>query len=248
MITSINDIGIDTIIGNKYKLVRLVSKGTFSSVYECEHLIKSTRAIIKMETNDIAKKLMKHELNMYLSLQNSKVRIPKIKNTGEDGNIFYIILELLDRNIREYNKPISSYDLFKQLYYLHSEKIVHRDIKPENMVVGRDGKVYLIDLGLSKVKDERINRGFTGNYRYASPFCLEKEYVYEYRDDVISLVYMLLDLKYGFLPWDYEIFSEMPRQTIDFKKIYMDEILCDILEICYDQFSYKSIFNILNNI
>jgi serine/threonine protein kinase len=243
---NINDkFSIGTVIGNKYKLIRLITRGTFSAIYECEHIIKKNKAVIKMETNDIAKRLMKHEVNVYMSLQKSKVRIPRIKNTGEDGNIQYMIMELLKESLKEYNGSISIHDLYKQLYLLHLEGFLHRDIKPDNFVVGFDQQVYMIDLGLSKYDDNKITTGFIGNRRYASPVCFDKIYNYHKKDDVLSLTYMILDLKYGYLPWDYE---GIERSNVDFNKFYINEPLCEILKICQLDFNYSDIFKIVDKI
>jgi serine/threonine protein kinase len=236
-----------TIIGSKYKLIRLITCGTFSAIYECENIIKGNRSIIKLDSNEISKKLMKNELNTYMSLQKSKVRIPKIKNTGRDGQIDYIIFELLDKNLKEYTDNISYTELYRQLYFLHQEGIVHRDIKPDNFVFGLDKLIYIIDLGLSKRIDNTITNGFTGNYRYASPICFEKSYRYRIVDDVISLTYMLLDLKYKFLPWDYNEYKNIPRQTIDFTIFYPNDLLCKIIELCMYEFNYKELFSILSS-
>lgn len=231
---------INTVIGNKYRLTRLITRGSFSSIYECEHILKGTKCVIKMETNETAKKLMKHEVNMYMSLQKSKVRIPRIKNTGDDGNVHYMILELLDQSLKRYQGTISLIDLYKQLYYLHLEGILHRDIKPDNFVVGFDQQLYMIDLGLSKYEDNKITKGFVGNKRYASPTCFETTYLYTKKDDIISLTYMVLDLKYGYLPWDYEGFEI--RNNIDLSRFYPNESLCDIINVD----DYSCIFTILD--
>lgn len=241
-----NKFSIGSVIGNKYKLTRLITRGTFSSIYECEHIIKKNKAVIKMESNDVAKKLMNHEVNVYMSLRNSKIRIPRIKNTGEDGNINYIIMELLDVCLKDYEGSISIIELYKQLYLLHLEGFLHRDIKPENFVIGFDQQIYMIDLGLSKYDDNKITTGFIGNRRYASPVCFEQCYTYTKRDDVISLTYMILDLKYGYLPWDYEGFKE--REKIDLSKFYPNEPLCEIINRCFTKFDYKDIFAVLDHI
>jgi serine/threonine protein kinase len=241
-----NKFSIGTIISAKYKLTRLITRGTFSSVYDCEHMIKKNKAVIKMETNENAKKLMQHEVGMYMSLQKSKVRIPKIKNTGCDGDIQYIILEQLDRSLKNYDGGICYLDLYRQLYLLHQEGILHRDIKPENFVVGFNQLIYMIDLGLAKHMDNKPSKGFTGNYRYASPSCFEKEYVYGIKDDVISLTFMCLDIKYKYLPWDYEEYKEMPRQGIHYLDFYPNEPLCEIINICLTKFHYRDIFGILD--
>ena len=138
------------------------------------------------------------------------------------------------------------------LYELHKMKIVHRDIKPDNFIVGHNQKIYLIDLGLSCKATNRIIKTFVGNKRYASYTCFEKEYVYQFKDDIISLIYMLLDLKYGFLPWDKTTGDKISdkisiqRKDIDLHSYY-DDTLCDIYDICKTDFSYKNIFARLQN-
>ena len=177
---------------------------------------------------------------MYLFLKDSDVNIPKIKGSGIHEGFMYIVLELLDKTIDK-DTPNMEY-LFTILFHLHKMQIVHRDIKPDNFILG-NGKIYLIDLGLSCKVTSRVIKSFLGNKRYASYTCFENEYVYEYKDDIISLVYMLFDLKYGFLPWDK---TDLPRKDINFR-LYYDDILCDIYDICNTDFSYKKIFARLQN-
>ena len=235
------DDNLGTIIGNKYKVGRVITKTDLSIVYECEHMIKKTKVIIKQcLTNH---ELLKHELSVYLFLKDSPVQIPKIKGSGMHEGNMYLVLELLDKTIDKYTSPINVESLFMILYQLHKMKIVHRDIKPDNFIVGHNQKIYLIDLGLSCKATTRVIKTFLGNKRYASYTCFEKEYVYQFKDDVISLIYMLLDLKYGFLPWDT---NNSQRKDIDLR-MYYDDTLCDIYDICNHDFSYKKIFARLQN-
>jgi len=228
-------------IGNKYKVCKVITKTDLSIVYECEHMIKKTKVIIKQCLT--SETLLKHELSVYLFLKDSQVQIPKIKGSGMHEGMMYIVLELLDKTIDKYTSPIQTETLFMILYQLHKMKIVHRDIKPDNFIVGHNEKIYLIDLGLSCKATNRVIKTFVGNKRYASYVCFEKEYVYQYKDDVISLIYMLLDLKYGFLPWDKD---NSERKDIDLR-LYYEDPLCDIYDICNHDFNYKKIFARLQN-
>ena len=238
----------NNIIGLKYRVCRVITKTDLSIVYECEHMIKKTKVIIKQCLT--SPELLKHELSVYLFLKDSHVQIPKIKGSGIHEGSMYIVLELLDKTIDKYNSssPIHTESLFMILYELHKMKIVHRDIKPDNFIVGHNQKIYLIDLGLSCKATNRVIKTFLGNKRYASYTCFEKEYIYQYKDDVISLIYMLLDLKYGFLPWD-KISSNkisVERKDVNLHSYY-DDVLCDIYDICNTDFSYKKIFARLQN-
>jgi serine/threonine protein kinase len=233
------------LIGNKYRVCRVITKTDLSIVYECEHTIKKTKVIIKQCLNST--ELLKHELSVYLFLKDSNVQIPKIKGSGMHEGSMYIVLELLDKTIDKYtsSSPIQMENLFMILYELHKMKIVHRDIKPDNFIVGHNEKIYLIDLGLSCKATNRVIKTFVGNKRYASYVCFEKEYIYQYKDDVISLIYMLLDLKYGFLPWDKDK-DNGERKDVNLHSYY-DDPLCDIYDICNTEFSYKKIFARLQN-
>ena len=80
---------------------------------------------------------------------------------------------------------------------------------------------------------------FIGNKRYASVVCFEKEYRYGYKDDVISLIYMLLDITFGYLPWDKE---DKPRQEYKMRDYYESNVLLELYEICLQDFSYTQLF------
>ncbi len=229
---------------NKYKIIRLITKSTFSSVYECEHILKNTKSIIKIEKDNTAKLLMDHEVRIYMYLKKNKsnVSIPSIKGTGTEGEYKYIILELMNNNLKNHKEIFDYTNLFKEIYNLHKSNIVHRDIKPENFVLDKNGKIYIIDFGLATLCSNKILKNFIGNQRYASHTCDSKEYTYSYKDDVISLVYMILDLLFGFLPWD----KGDRKHLANFRSHYNNHFLCDILDICNTEFNYEKVFDVLN--
>jgi serine/threonine protein kinase len=226
------------IIGDKYEVVKELTKTTLSIVYECEHMIKRERVVIKMEKQ---KKLLQKEAELYLYLKSSKsrVRIPQLKGMGTYEDSSYLVLSQLKECLLTYAGTIPYLTFFKELFYLHEVHIVHRDIKPQNFMVGFKDELYVIDFGLACVHTDHVLTSFLGNKRYASFVCFEREYTYDYKDDVISLIYMLLDLTYGFLPWDKE---EKRRIEYDMKTYYPVTILTDLYEICLGTFSYARLF------
>jgi serine/threonine protein kinase len=112
------------------------------------------------------------------------------------------------------------FDLIKPF---HERMLIHRDIKPENFIFDKKWNLYIIDLGLSTFVSNRKMYTFIGNKLYASFNCHKTEYIYEQNDDLISIVYMLLHLYTGILPWDnihfdYKFNSESHSLFYDLKK------------------------------
>lgn len=72
-------------------------------------------------------------------------------------------------------QPIINYFFVEALSILslvHNAGIVHRDISPQNWMIGYDGKVKLLDFGISKFEDrthETVTGVLKGKYSYMSP-------------------------------------------------------------------------------
>lgn len=100
--------------------------------------------------------------------------------------------------------------LFEQL---HSANLLHRDIKPDNLVLGCKGtaterKLHIIDFGTSESLVDRNGAKRTqpqaaeGSLPYMAVTVHEKQPLGK-RDDVESVVWTLLRLCLGKLPWEH---------------------------------------------
>lgn len=96
------------------------------------------------------------------------------------GRRRYAAIELIDgvilANVTEQRRPANSDtvaavigQLCEILEPVHAQGVVHRDIKLDNVMVGHDGEVWLLDLGIAVRVDEDLSDFISGTPGYAPP-------------------------------------------------------------------------------
>jgi len=108
--------------------------------------------------------------------------IINIHDFGEEQGRPYIVMEFLrgeslKEAIKNHRPPdldgklLIALQIAHALEYIHSKKIIHRDIKPDNIHIDANGKVKLMDFGISKSEGLELTRaGFTlGSPYYMAP-------------------------------------------------------------------------------
>ncbi|CAG9310858.1 unnamed protein product [Blepharisma stoltei] len=141
--------------------------------------------------------------------------IIKYYGSFKEGDWFYIIMEYaeggdLHKLFKHHQTLKVNFDekeiwkiiigLVKGISYLHSQHIIHRDIKCLNILLTKDRKPKLGDLGSSKLVSSTMNYNRVGTPHYLSPEmvrCLP----YDYKTDIWALgcvVYTLACLEIPF--------------------------------------------------
>lgn len=137
--------------------------------------------------------------------------------------------------------------MFQLMKKLHCMSYIHRDIKPQNFMFGRgrfSTELYVIDFGLAKRyktnkhMETGVARTCVGTKSYLSSFVRNGE-VATRRDDLISVIYLLLKLASGHLLWDTK-----KKSKKDFPKLTQEEINRKNVraEIKYKQMSAEVLF------
>ena len=88
--------------------------------------------------------------------------------------------------------------------YAHEQGVIHRDIKPDNIIVGENGALRVIDLGIAKgTRSTATETGLAmGTVDYMAPEQHEDAKRVTERADVYSLAMTLYEMLAGRLPWD----------------------------------------------
>jgi serine/threonine-protein kinase len=134
---------------------------------------------------------------------------------GEHGDMPYFVMELvqgqsLDRFLREHGGPLeldAAIKLVDQacqgISAIHGARTVHRDIKPGNLLVDRDGRLRIGDLGLAaSYRDERTLREVVGTPGYMAPEILRGEGDATPLSDLYSLGCVAYELIAGRPPFE----------------------------------------------
>jgi eukaryotic-like serine/threonine-protein kinase len=143
----------------------------------------------------------------------SHPNIVTIYDTGEDQDMCYIAMELLDgRDLKDWSskdKLMPMRDVLEMiakvadaLDYAHEQGIVHRDIKPANIMLLKNGVIKVTDFGIARITtSSRTATGTVmGTPSYMSPEQLAGKKV-DGRSDLFSLGATLYEMLTGEKPF-----------------------------------------------
>ncbi len=176
----------NTILQNRYEVVRLVAQGGMGAVYEAvDQRLGNTVALKQTLVSDLhLRDAFEREARLLARLHHA--RLPVVSDHFSENNGQFLVMQfipgddlgmLLQRN----NAPFAvdrtlrwADQLLDVLDYLHSQSppIIHRDLKPRNLKLTARDDVVLLDFGLAKglattTTDAATARsvfGYTPNY------------------------------------------------------------------------------------
>lgn len=237
------------VIDGTYTVKSKLGKGGYGEIYCCVLNQGPVCVALKVEKPNKVGSLLE-EQQILITLQSCKY-VPRLIACGKHlSKMNYIAMELLGENISNLRRKQSSHtfsllttvmlarQMLRCIREVHACGILHRDIKPPNFVMGTPERcnprsVYMIDYGLSREhldpatgepKPKRGQARWVGSRRYMS---LNTHMRREQgrRDDLWSLLYVIIELRTGTLPWAHLRGVENLDRIRDIKLQYNNEKL-----------------------
>ncbi len=208
------------IIGSKYKLINRIGKGSFGSIYKAQNIRTNEFVAIKVESIARETKLLKRESQILQYLIGND-GFPELKWFGLDERNYYMVMNLLGESLATVKEHFNTLgiketlligiQMIERVKTLHQKLLVHRDIKPDNFIFGLNNnktKLYLIDFGFTRryTNDNSIhiemreNCSLLGTPNFVS-LNVHKGYEASRRDDLESVIIIMIYLYMGTLPW-----------------------------------------------
>jgi predicted Ser/Thr protein kinase len=168
----------------RYKVLGVLGSGAMGTVYLAEDpLLKRPLAIkVVREGSGDAEALQRFKQEAEVSARLNHPNAILVFDVGEEKDLGpFMAMEyvdgerLSDRLQREAIPPAEAVNLLLQageaLVAVHALGFVHRDLKPGNFMVGRDGRLKLMDFGIARSESVRLTHTstFLGTPAYAAP-------------------------------------------------------------------------------
>lgn len=198
-----------------YRFLRMLGKGGMGAVYLAQHEMMRRRCAVKV----LPAKLLKDKTSVlerfYLEAQAvASLDHPNIvraydvnKDTQGGSEIHYLVMEYVEGNdlqtlVQERGTGLDYLEVAEfarqaaqGLAHAHENGLIHRDIKPANLLVDAKGTVKILDLGLARFFDDRLEASLTTAYNesilgtadYLSPEQALNSHKVDTRTDIYSL-------------------------------------------------------------
>ena len=212
----------------RYQLVKELGRGAMGTVYLGKDPKINRQVAIKTVRfdDDVDEATMKAAKERFFREAESAgnlnhPNIIKIFDAGEDNEVSYIAMELLEgEDLKKYTEKVNLFPIKTTVDYVikvvngldfaHQQGVIHRDIKPANIMLLKDGTLRITDFGIARITASSKTQTGTvmGTPSYMSPEQLSGKKI-DGKSDLFSSGVMLYELLTGSKPFAGESIAEL---------------------------------------
>ena len=216
------------ILAGRYELLEKIGEGGMAVVFKSRDRLLNRFVAIKILRPEFTKDAVfiesfKRESQMAAGL--SHPNIVNIFDVGKEGNIYYIVMELMEGTplsdiikkegaLEPQRAATIARQIASALSAAHKNNLIHRDVKPHNIMFAADGAAKIADFGIAKkvtgetLVTEQKKENVMGSVHYFSPEQARGAYV-DAKSDIYSLGICLYEMLTGKVPFDGETAVEV---------------------------------------
>jgi serine/threonine-protein kinase len=228
------------VIGDRYRVVRLLGAGGVAAVYEAENTWTSRRVALKvldLDGDDDARAARRFRVEAVATAKLCHPHVADVLDMGEDRALraLFLAQELLDgcdlRARLDAAGPMTARDAIDvavpvaaTLAFAHERGVIHRDIKPENLFLARglrgEQVVKVIDFGLALHRGPGAPSRLTeagaalGTAYYMAPEQCRGDLDLDGRADVWALGAVLFEMLTGAPPFDAPTYAVLVHRIL----------------------------------
>lgn len=212
------------VVCGKYRLLELLGRGGMGKVYLCEHTRMRRKVAVKILPPDKAAdpvllRRFEREARAVAALDHPN--IVRAHDLDSDGRLNFLVMEYVDGvgldEIVRGSGPLPvdracNYigQAAQGLQHAHEAGLVHRDVKPANLLIDRNGRVKILDLGLVRCFRDGENltqhyarSNLVGTADYLAPEQAKDGHAADIRSDIYGLGATFYFLLTGWSPFPF---------------------------------------------
>ena len=207
------------LLGNRYEIIEKIGNGGMATVYKATDKVLKRYVAVKILRDEFTTDeefIKRFEVEAQSAARLTHPNIVSIYDVGVDGNLYYIVMELIQGKtlkeiIVEERGPLPwkwsvnvAIQIASALEMAHRNNIIHRDIKPHNIIITEDGVAKVTDFGIAKAVSNSTITAFgttIGSVHYFSPEHARGGFT-DAKSDLYSLGVVMYEMLTGRVPFD----------------------------------------------
>ena len=207
------------LLGNRYEIIEKIGNGGMATVYKATDKVLKRNVAVKILRDEFTTDdefIKRFEVEAQSAARLTHPNIVSIYDVGVDGNLYYIVMELIQgKTLKEIivkeKGPLPwkwsinvSIQIASALEMAHRNNIIHRDIKPHNIIITEDGVAKVTDFGIAKAVSNSTITAFgttIGSVHYFSPEHARGGFT-DAKSDLYSLGVVMYEMLTGRVPFD----------------------------------------------